>query len=98
MNQREFTEFEGLTYFSAVLRAGLLLHPAIGQGPAALDGRWLRYDAGYCLTTQRAEVLRTIAAHLAAQDGGGSSLAADYRACLERAVLPAIGRYVRVRQ
>lgn len=93
MNQREFGQFEGLTYFSAALRAGLLLRPRVGHGRARTEGRSVVYDCGYSLPTQRAEVLGAIAAHLAAQDGGAEGLAADYRGMLDRAVLPALGSW-----
>lgn len=83
---RNFGDYEGVSYFSAALLAGMMLHPIVGQGPAAThDGRELRYDPGHSLATQRHQVIGQIAARLAMQDGCSPY---EYARLLNRAILP----------
>lgn len=82
MNLRQF---QGLTFFSAAVVAGLRLEPVVGQGRAMLVGRRLRYDPGHMLTTQRSEVLGRIASHLSRRGGSPILILME----LERLVLPA---------
>lgn len=77
--------YEGLTFFSAIDQAGLLLHPVIGMGAAFTRGRELHYDPTAPPGVQRQECIGQIARRLAAQ-GEGSE--AECASALGAAVLP----------